>query len=348
VLFLELDHTAQLGLLEHLARAALAEHYADLAGPGLVLAVQQYEDNAVWRADTADGRTYVVRLSVRDGRTAAQQRAEMSWLSSLAATGTVPAPVPVATTGGGHVVPVEVPGHDEPCTLAVLTWLPGAAEPPFRTPGVAQAMGAVTARLHEHSATVPLPGFDRPVWDGATVLQTGHALTDPTARALLGPDGVDVLRRVTDRVVPVLAQGTDRGRVHGDLHRENLLALPDGGVGMIDFDDCGTGPYLLDVATVLSSIHRLCRADPDTYARFAREFLTGYTSVRALPADTVDVLDAYLVLRDGFVLNFVAAAVPGNDKVADWGPRRISGILADMYAHLDGPPYPGSLRDIPA
>ena len=56
MLFLELDHAAQLDLLERLARAAMAEHYDDLAGPGLVLAMQQYEDNAVWRTDTVDGQ----------------------------------------------------------------------------------------------------------------------------------------------------------------------------------------------------------------------------------------------------------------------------------------------------
>lgn len=348
MLFLELDHAAQLNLLERLARAALAEHYADLAEPGLVLSVQQYEDNAVWRADTGDGRSYVVRLSVRDGRTPDQQRAEMRWLHSLSTAGAVPVPAPVPTASGDHVVPVEVPWHDEACTLAALTWLPGTAEPPFRERGVTRAIGEVTARLHENSATVPLADFDRPAWDGATVLERGHALTNPTARALLGADGVDLLRRITDQVMPVLARGPDldRGRIHGDLHRENLLALPDGGIGMIDFDDCGTGHYLLDVATVLSSIHRLCRDDTAAYAGVAREFLSGYADVRALPADTSDLLDAYLVLRDGFILNFVTAAIPVNDKVADWGLRRITGILADMHAYLDMAPYPGSIRGI--
>lgn len=344
--FLELDHAAQLGLLDQRVRAALAERYEGLAGPGLGLSVQQYEDNAVWRADTVDGHSYVVRVSVRDGRTPAQQRAEMSWLHALAATGAVPAPTPVTTGDGDHVVALDIPGHDQPCTLAVLTWLPGTAEPPFRTPGVARAMGEVTARLHEHSATVPLDGFDRPVWDWATILDAGHALIDPGARALLGVDGVAVLRQVTDLVAPILTAGTDRGRIHGDLHRENLLALPDGGVGVIDFDDCGTGDYLLDVAGILSSIHRVCRDAPEDYAAFAGEFLTGYRAVRALPPDLTDRLDAYLVLRDGLVLNFVTAAVPTNAAVAAWGPRRITGILTDMRTYLGGQLYPGSLASL--
>ncbi|MFJ5811249.1 phosphotransferase [Streptomyces sp. NPDC093093] len=69
---------------------------------------------------------------------------------------------------------------------------------------------------------------------------------------------------------------SDRGPIHGDLHRENMLLTPDGTIAVIDFDDCGLGAYILDIATVLSSIHRLCRDEPDTYATFASRFLTAY------------------------------------------------------------------------
>lgn len=349
--FSDLDHAAQLDLLERLTRATLTEHYG-LDGPELVMEVQQYEDNAVWRATAPDGHSYVVRLSIRDGRPANQQRAEMQWLESLTCTGAVAVPGPLATSGGGYVVPLEVPGHDEPSTLALLRWLPGTAEPPFRQSGMADAMGETTARLHQNAASVPIPEFDRPVWDAQSILFEGHALTHPDARTQLGDKGLSTLREVADRIAPALAQGAreDHGRIHGDLHRENMIELPDGGVGLIDFDDCGTGHYLLDIATVLSSIHRLCRTDPDTYDSFARAYLAGYTQVRPLPDQFGDLLAPYLLLRDTFVLNFVTTAAPTNEAVATWGPGRIAGILADIRAYLDGRPYPGTLtstRPIP-
>lgn len=342
--FSQLNHIAQLDRLEQLTLSALSQHY-DLDGAGVVLQVQQYEDNAVWRAVTHDDRSYVVRLSVRDGRPPHQQRSEMKWLESLTATGAVAVPGPVTTTAGDYVVPVEVPHHDEPCTLAVLTWLPGTPEPPFRENGIAHAMGTATARLHENSATVPLPDFDRPLWNASTILAEGHALSAPEARALLGPAGVATLQKIANRIPSDLDQDSpqDCGRIHGDLHRENLLALPQGGVGMIDFDDCGTGGYLLDIATVLSSIHRLCRNAPHAYQDFARNYLAGYTAVRPLSERFNDLLTPYLLLRDAFILNFVTAAIPVNDKVAQWGPGRVKGILTDMRKYLDGAPYPGSL-----
>ncbi|WP_280426391.1 phosphotransferase enzyme family protein [Nocardia carnea] len=345
-LFSDLDHAGQLELLEKLARTALAEHY-NLDTTNLVMRVQQYEDNAVWRAITVDGTSYVARLSIRDGRPAHQQRSEMRWLESLAADGAVAVPSPVTTPDEQYVVPVEVPGHDQPATLALLHWVRGTAEPDYRQPAVAEAMGAATAYLHDNAAKVELPDFDRPVWDTETILTKGNALTDPVAREQLGTEGFATLQAVADRITPRLsAVGTvGHSRIHGDLHRENMIALPDGGVGIIDFDDSGHGHPVLDIATALSSIHRIAQAVPGAYDEFARRYLHGYARVRPLPTGFDELFEPHLVLRDVFVLNFVTSAVPVNAAVAQWGPDRIAGILANMRYYLDRSAYPGSLPE---
>ncbi|MFF1651601.1 phosphotransferase enzyme family protein [Streptomyces sp. NPDC058240] len=343
--FSRLPHATQLDLLEQRTRAALSKYYG-LNGAAAAMEVQQYEDNAVWRVTPPGRSSFVARLSVRDGRPAHQQRSEMRWLESLTASHTVAVPEPVTTTGGQNVAPVEVPGHDEPSTLALLHWLPGTAEPPYRQPGVAREMGRVTAHLHEHAATVPLAEFDRPVWNAETILLKGHALTDPTAQEQLSPEGAAALRKVAELITPALQEDgqNDRGRIHGDLHRENMILLPDGGIGVIDFDDCGAGHYLLDIATVLSSVHRIAQKELGAYEEFARAFLAGYAQVRPLPTDWARLLEPYLLLRDVFVLNFVTAAVLVNEAVANsWGPRRIAGIVASMQAYVEGRPYPGAL-----
>ncbi|OIJ86410.1 phosphotransferase enzyme family protein [Streptomyces colonosanans] len=344
VSFPHLSHPAQLALLEEQARVTLTEHYG-LVGAALQMEVQQYEDNAVWRVTSPGRDSFVARLSVRDGRPAHQQQSEMRWLESLAESRTVAVPSPVTTSDGRSVVPVEVPGHDEPCTLALLHWLPGAAEPPYQQPGVAEQMGSATAHLHQNAATVALPQFDRPTWDAESILNKGHALSDQHAQQQLGKAGTEALREVAERITPALREGgpSDRGRIHADLHRENMIALSSGGIGIIDFDDCGTGHYLLDIATVLSSIHRIARKEPGAYENFARAYLAGYTQVRPLPADFDRLLEPYLLLRDSIILNFVTAAVPVNAAVASWGPDRIVGIVANMQAYLAGQQYPGTL-----
>ncbi len=206
-------------------------------------------------------------------------------------------------------------------------------------------MGRATAHLHEHAATVSLPEFDRPVWDAETILLKGHALTDPAAQGQMGPEGTAALRKVAELITPALQEGgqDDRGRIHGDLHRGNMIAMSGGGIGVIDFDDCGTGHFLLDIATVLSSVHRIAQKEPGAYEKFARAFLASYTQVRPMPTNWARLLEPYLLLRDAFILNFVTTAAPVNADVASWGPRRIAGIVANMQAYGEGRPCPGTL-----
>lgn len=288
--------------------------------------------------------SYVARLSILDGRPAGQQRSEMAWLESLAASGGVAVPGPIATTEGDHVVPITVPGHDQPATLALLHWVPGTAEPPYQRPGIAARMGAATAHLHRNAATVEIPDFDRPTWDHETIVLEGAALADPEASMNLPEHGRRTLRAVADRITHALAgrPESEHRRIHGDLHRENMIALPTGGVGIIDFDDCGWGSPVLDIATVLSSIYRIAHTTPGAYDQFAHRFLDGYAEVFELPEDLDDLLEPYLVLRDCFVLNFVSGAL-SNASVAAWGHDRIAGILATMDAYLAGQTYPGGL-----
>ncbi|MFF2403444.1 phosphotransferase [Streptomyces goshikiensis] len=151
------------------------------------------------------------------------------------------------------------------------------------------------------------------------MLDRGYALTHPD-HPLLGANGAAVLRAVAERIH---ARGPiperDRGLIHGDLHRENMLLTPNGSIAVIDFDDCGLGAYTLDIATVLSSIHRLCRNDSEAYADFAYRFLTAYEKIRPLP-ESMDRFEDFLLLRDTFIVNFVTSST--NTEVATWGPRR--------------------------
>ncbi|MGF6884876.1 Ser/Thr protein kinase RdoA (MazF antagonist) [Nocardia sp. GAS34] len=340
--FSDLSHSEQLRVLDQLTRAALPTHYG-IDGTAAILELQRYEDNAVWRVTPDSDQSFVARLSSHDGRTADQQRSEMAWLESLAAAGKVTVPGPLTTLDGDCVVPITVPGQDQAATLALLHWVPGTAEPPYQQPGVAEQMGAATAHLHHNAATTELAVFDRPTWDYEMMLK-GAALTDPDAGEHLSEAGRMTLRQVADRIVPAIAECDPavHSRIHGDLHRENMIALPTGGVGIIDFDDCGWGSPILDIATVLSSIHRIAHTEPGAYARFAQAFLNGYTNVVGLPQGFDVLLEPYLLLRDVFVLNFVSTAM-SNTAVAEWGPGRIARIIINMEAYLGGRQYPGAL-----
>jgi Ser/Thr protein kinase RdoA (MazF antagonist) len=81
------------------------------------------------------------------------------------------------------------------------------------------------------------------------------------------------------------------GLIHADLHQENYLFCG-GQVAAIDFDDCGHGPFVYDLAVTLSELQH--RGD---YPALRAGLLTGYRSVRPLTAEQERLIDIFIALR---------------------------------------------------
>ena len=79
-----------------------------------------------------------------------------------------------------------------------------------------------------------------------------------------------------------------QGLIHADLHLGNAL-FQHGDVKLIDFDDCGTGPRLYEVAVALWEL----RDGPD-YPVFRDALLAGYQAERDVD---VTQLDEFVALR---------------------------------------------------
>ncbi|WP_163567333.1 phosphotransferase enzyme family protein [Fodinicola feengrottensis] len=298
----------------------------------------QYEDNAVYLV-VRNGKSYVLRISVVDGRSPAAQASELEWLLSLAAEKTTVVPTPVATRSSELVVTSALNGSDEPVTSALFEWIPGAAPRHFG-PELAAELGRVMARLHEHASGYrPSAPFERPAWGHQEVFDLGATMTSELAWSRLTSADRSMLREVSKKVrdrMPTV--GDDWALIHADLHRGNVVVMPTGEVAVIDFDDCGWGHYMLDIATMLSSILRTCLDDRDEYARLAAEYLAGYREVRNLPASS-SALNEFLVLRDMIILNFMVSS--RNDAVVAYMPQRGNGILALMCRYLRTGLYDG-------
>ena len=78
------------------------------------------------------------------------------------------------------------------------------------------------------------------------------------------------------------------GLIHADLHLGNAL-FHRGGVRLIDFDDCGTGARLYELAVALWELR-----DRRDYAAFREALLSGYRTWRDI---YVSHLDDFIALR---------------------------------------------------
>lgn len=317
--FRRLAHDEQLRCLDELAQRASHEFGVHAERRELL----QYEDNAVYRLTDRAGSQYVLRVSAEGGCSVTEQTSEVEWLRWLRADAqSVPHPVPAL--GGGFVVNARSEQVTERvCVL--FRWLDG--EPPSASISEAQmaSLGAATARLH--AATHPFSpsaSFERPRLDWSTVFAEPCAVQQA------------LLTRLGERLRAELAEQSGEAAclIHGDLHRDNVLVHGDA-FSFIDFDDCGWGHPLLDVASLLDSFRRRVLAPAD-YPRARSAFLEGYGRAIGHGAELTRRLTAYKALRDAITLRFITSS--SNASVLDWGKERSLQLVTHIECYLEGGP----------
>src|SRR6266516_1694797 len=139
-----------------------------------------------------------------------------------------------------------------------------------------------------------------PAADGRRVVTTTDPSTGEQRHGVgVGPAESEVLGRLDSTVRDRLASfGTEPhryGLVHADTRLANLLvddADADGGVSVIDFDDCGFSWYLYDVGTAVSFFEH----QPQVPA-LVDSWLSGYRRAATLPARDEAEIWTFILFR---------------------------------------------------
>lgn len=228
-------------------------------------------DGDVWHLLIGD-REYAVKRPFR-ALDVESVRREAALLNHLASRG-VEVPTQVTASEGGLVV--EVPNLLGGGSARVSHWVEGTSVAD-RTREVAAPIGTLLAQLHraapgttEHprrwyTAMVPLEEWAELIrcsvgqpWHEALVARAG----DLTAYA-------DVVDRAGPGTGPFILG-------HCDLHPDNVLAAPDGGLRALDWEDCGPLDPTRELAKTLVQWHVLGdRVDEEAIAKTVAAYRDG-------------------------------------------------------------------------
>jgi len=288
-------------------------------------------ENIVFEAHLKDGRHVALRLHRPGYQGRAGIEAELRWCEALSAQGlAVPRPIRGIngrlTGGAGNRVASCVQWLDGgPIGSGDQPLGPDAAQVHMQ----AEALGALIAQLHNASDAAPPKDFARHAWDGEGLLgdhpQWGRFWEHPA----LSPTQATLLQKARAQARDQLAAALDFGPIHADILRENVLATHHG-LALIDFDDCGPGYRLYDLATALVQGW----GDP-LWAAQAEGLVAGYRSQRALADDQAGLLPLFVALRAFASAGWIVSRAAGDD------PRQIAYIerACVLAQHmLDGTP----------
>jgi Ser/Thr protein kinase RdoA (MazF antagonist) len=250
---------------------------------------------------------YLLRVLATGNRQVAE--GEMTWLAALSHEAGLPVPAPVRSLEGELLTRITTPGVPKGRLVSLMRWVDGRRRAtPFR-PSHFQAWGRMVARLHAFAASwQPPEGFERFVWDwegllggrdfGCSVEELVASMPDPLQEPFR------IASSEAQAVMDDLGKGPDAyGMIHGDMYPDNVL-FKAGQVFPIDFEDCGFGHWLWDIALPLCS-----QPWTEQWYRQRDAFLEGYAQVRILPESQLQHLDLFMAAQYATMVLWVSAFI---------------------------------------
>ena len=256
---------------------------------------EQHLVNTTFRLDCNQGR-YLVRI--HRARTQTAVESELSWLEALADETTLSVQIPQRSLDGKMIVVGEQIGMPEPYPVTVLSWLKGRIlTQDHRSAQHFYKLGQLVATLHHHAQHWTPPfALDRPLYDSTSVLRTDSVVEEEGVTYKQLPEDVQgclyALHEQLQQAEYRLGKNREWfGLIHSDLSFGNVLFTPDA-VSPIDFDDCGFGYYLYDLAVVL--------AGPWEKPGFQQRrvaLLQGYREICELPDEHLILIPILMAMR---------------------------------------------------
>lgn len=310
-------------MLTQRAIAALAHWDLPEQVPELI----KYRENAVFKVRLAWGDPAALRLHRPAYHSQAALASELAFMANLRDRGlAVPQPIPAANGA------LLVAFGDGPYHADLIGWIEG--EPLGETgvplsaegrdlPAIFRAIGREMALLHGAADAFRQPvGFERPAWDAAGLLgETPFWGRFWDCAALPAEDRtyLTALREMLSARLASVASRLDYGLIHADIVRENIFVRK-GAVAFIDFDDCGFGFRLFDLATTLLRNRR----EP-SYPALREALLEGYAAIRPQAEEDFAHLPLFLLLRALTYIGWAAARPDLADNAA-----RLERYVADV------------------
>ncbi len=257
-------------------------------------------ENIVYRINKGD-TSYVLRLHNHSYHSREQIKSELLLLQQLSQCG-LQVPVPIMNRHGDSTA--EIDG----VVCSVLSFLNGEHLNLSCNAHTFKLVGAYLAQLHHLcDQWHPPPIFQRMHWNiaGITGKIWGHFTNNPLVTHKHNKALVKAIDICAQRIQN--NSGLDYGLIHADIIAENLL-ISNQQCKLIDFDDCGYGYRIFELATLLLKIY-----DRQDYELCRHNLIQSYCRKR--PID-YSLLNEFIFLRSLTYIGWIAKQPTDRNTIA--------------------------------
>ncbi|MBU8878301.1 phosphotransferase [Bacillus sp. FJAT-29790] len=258
-----------------------------------------YSENAIYLVrDSVSSEKYILRVNRPGYHTKPEIESELYWLNAIDELSVINVSLPFLGDNSEFIQAIKLGNDKYYCTL--FTFLEGHApdeDNESKLISQFENLGNITAQLHvmseNHSRRFDM--ITRLSWNVETILgekpkwgrwQDGLAITPERAERFQ-----KVAETIKNRLDRFGKEANQFGLIHADLRLANLIVEHDQ-IKVIDFDDCGFGWYLFDLAASLSFIEHK-KYVPD----LIQSWLKGYRKIRYLSKEEENEIPTFIMLR---------------------------------------------------
>ncbi len=238
-----------------------------------------YSTNAVFAVEAATGR-YILRLHTPGRVSEKALRSELIWLRVIRQRTDLIAPMPVSASDGQWFAAFSPPSIGKLHCVLFERIAGESKSASALTAEDLRKIGACLGELHRAAQFDPPADFERHHldFDGLFGIASPYYVADECA--LLTPEQSEIFRAVMQRLRHAMTQpdpaGDRFGLIHADLLAKNLI-FADDKVAALDFEYCGWGYFLYDLAPLLWQLKGDRASD---YPELEAALWQGYLSVR--------------------------------------------------------------------
>ncbi|HLQ76209.1 MAG TPA: phosphotransferase, partial [Terriglobia bacterium] len=294
--FASASYLSQVRRLRDLADRALTRYPVRVRSCTLI----SHWENTTFRVTSTTGKTFLLRVHRHGYHTQQAILEELRWLEKLSMRGTVRVPAPVRSKAGHLLELVASPLVPHDCYCSLFHWIDGR----FFEKAVGAAhlnqLGRVIGELQKSTEGVPV--VHRRYWDAEGLVGRRPKFGSIDALEGISHKTQDVLSRAREVVFRRLRRfeisfPEKRGLIHADLHFGNLLMTHDG-IAVIDFDDCGFGFHVYDLAVNLGAVEFMARQRKEiTYARLKDALIQTYANEMSWDRQDEAILPYFMTAR---------------------------------------------------
>lgn len=290
--FRSLSEDEQKMLVSTLAAEVASRYFSG----DLSIELINYEYNATFKIEDSKGDKFALRMNINSLRSKENLQAELAFITHLATHSAVKTPQPVKTLSGELSTSIRLDEADRDLQCVLYSWIDGEELGDEPTKEQLFALGATMAQMHLacKDFTIPhgseLSRLDDFFWGTSDMLFSSESNFDEKTQLKLKA-GVDSINEVVSQMyksaTPIV--------IHADLHGWNVM-WNEGDLTVFDFDDCGIGLPIQDLATAL---YYLDTAEQDDALK------SGYQSVAPLPEADERSIKALALHRRLLLLNYL-------------------------------------------